>query len=167
MNKIKMISDCNNLTTFNIPRVAELSSRSNQFNLRTVRYSQEELIKIMNSSKYFGFVFDLKDKFGSHGIISYVIVKCISNEIVFIENWAMSCRVLERTTEQFIINKICHFLIQKNFKILKAEYIETKKNILVKDLYNNLGFLKEEDNNYFIYLDDYKKQDTYITQKNN
>lgn len=167
MNKIKMISDCNNLTTFNIPRVAELSSRSNQFNLRTVRHSQEELIKIMKSSEYFGFVFDLEDKFGSHGIISYVIVKRISNEIVFIENWAMSCRVLERTTEQFIINKICNFLIQKNFKILKAEYIETKKNILVKDLYNNLGFLKEEDGNNFIYLDDYKKQDTYITQKNN
>ena len=53
----------------------------------------------MNSTEYFGFVFDLEDKFGSHGIISYVIVKRISNDTVFIENWAMSCRVLERTME--------------------------------------------------------------------
>ena len=121
----------------------------------------------MNSSEYFGFVYDLEDKFGSHGIISYVIVKRISNNIVFIENWAMSCRVLERTTEQFIINKICHFFKQKNYKTLKAEYIETKKSILVKDLYNNLGFSFEGDSNYFISLDDYKEQDTYITQKNN
>ena len=167
MNKIKMISACNNLTTFNIPRVAELSSRSNQFNVRTVRYSQEELIKIMNSTEYFGFVFDLEDKFGSHGIISYVIVKRISNDTVFIENWAMSCRVLERTMEQFIINKIYHSLVQKNFKLLKAEYIETKKNILVKDLFNKLGFSREADNNYIIDLDDFKKQHTYITQKKN
>ena len=51
------------LNLFNIPRVSQLSQRSNQFNLRTVRYSEEDLVKIMNSDNYYGLVFNLKDKF--------------------------------------------------------------------------------------------------------
>ncbi len=165
MTKITMKSSLSNLNSFNIPRVSELSNRSNQFNLRTIRYSQSDLIKIMNSNKYFGFVFDLEDKFGSHGIVSYVIVKCFSDDEVFIENWAMSCRVLERSFEQYIINKILNFLKEKNYNVLLAEYIETKKNLLVKDIYNRLGFSKQKSNNYSISLKNFKKLKTYIKDK--
>ena len=63
MTKIEMKSSLDDLNSYNIPRVSELSNRSNQFNLRTVRYSQTDLTKIMNSKKYFGFVFGLEDKF--------------------------------------------------------------------------------------------------------
>ena len=73
--------------------------QSNQFNLRTVRYSEKELTEIMNSENQMGLVFDLSDKFGSHGIISYVIIKKVSKSEFFVENWAMSCRVLERGME--------------------------------------------------------------------
>ena len=162
MSKIGMISKFNNLNSFNIPRVSELSNRSNQFNLRTIRYSQTDLTKIMNSDNYFGFVFDLQDKFGSHGIVSYVIVKCVSNSEAFIENWAMSCRVLERSFEQYIINKILDFLNSKNYKTLSAEYIETKKNILVKGLYNKLEFSSKEENKFSISIQNFKKLKTYI-----
>ena len=167
MSKIGMISKCNNLNSFNIPRVSELSNRSNQFNLRTVRYSQTDLTKIMNSDNYFGFVFDLQDKFGSHGIVSYVIVKCVSNDEAFIENWAMSCRVLERSFEEYIINEILDFLKSKNYKTLLAEYIETKKNILVKDLYNKLEFSSEDDINFSISLQNFKTLKTYIKDNKN
>jgi FkbH-like protein len=167
MTKIGMKSKFNNLNSFNIPRVSELSNRSNQFNLRTIRYSQTDLTKIMNSDNYFGFVFDLEDKFGSHGIVSYVIVKCVSNDEVFIENWAMSCRVLERSFEQYIINKILNFLKPKKYKTLLAEYIETKKNLLVKDMYNKLGFSIQESNNYSISLKDFKTLKTYIKDNKN
>jgi FkbH-like protein len=165
MTKIGMKSRLTNLNSFNIPRVSELSNRSNQFNLRTIRYSQSDLMKIMNSNKYFGFVFDLEDKFGSHGIVSYVIVKSLSDDEVFIENWAMSCRVLERSFEQYIINKILNFFKEKNYNVLLAEYIETKKNLLVKDIYKTLGFSKQKSNNYSISLKNFKKLKTYIKEK--
>ena len=165
MNNIEMKSQMNSLSSFNIPRVSELSNRSNQFNLRTVRYSQTDLIEIMNSNKYFAFVFDLEDNFGAHGIVSYVIVKCVSNDKVFIENWAMSCRVLERSLEEYIINKILNFLKSKKYKTLSAEYIETKKNSLVKDLYNKLGFTKKGDNNFSISIQKFKTLKTYIKDK--
>jgi len=165
MTKIEMKSQLSSLNSFNIPRVSELSQRSNQFNLRTIRYSESDLLKIMKSENYFTFVFELDDRFGSHGIVSFVILKCISNEEVFIENWAMSCRVLERSFENYIINKISEFLKQKKYKIFLGEYIESKKNKLVENLYTKLSFSKLENNKYSIYLDEFIKLQTYITSK--
>mgnify|MGYP001499395695 CR=1 FL=1 len=167
MTKLGMKSKLSKLNSFNIPRVSELSNRSNQFNLRTIRYSQSDLMRIMNSNEYFGFVFDLEDRFGSHGIVSFVIVKCISNNEAFIENWAMSCRVLERSFEHYIINQILCFLKEKKYKILVAEYLETKKNSLVKNIYDDLGFSCIENNTYSIQLKDFKKLKTYIINNKN
>ncbi len=164
MIKINMKSQMNNLNSFNIPRVSELSNRSNQFNLRTVRYSQTDLTSIMNSKNYFTFVFDLEDKFGSHGVVSFLIVKSVSNDSAFIENWAMSCRVLERSFEEYILNKVLGFLKEKKFKVLNAEYIQTKKNSLVKDLYSKLGFTKLNDQNFSISLQKIKTLKTFVKE---
>jgi predicted enzyme involved in methoxymalonyl-ACP biosynthesis len=89
----------------------------------------------------------------------------LSDDEVFIENWAMSCRVLERSFEQYIINKILNFFKEKNYNVLLAEYIETKKNLLVKDIYKTLGFSKQKSNNYSISLKNFKKLKTYIKEK--
>ena len=140
MINLNMKSKVDLLNSFNIPRVSQLSQRSNQFNLRTIRYEDDELIQIMNSNDSYGLVFDLKDKFGDHGIISFMILKMTSENEVFIENWAMSCRVLERGMENFIINYLQEFCKFHSIKLITAEYIETPKNSLVKKLYEKLGF---------------------------
>jgi predicted enzyme involved in methoxymalonyl-ACP biosynthesis len=80
----------------------------------------------MNSDNFYGLVFDLKDKFGDHGIISFVILKMISSNEVFIENWAMSCRVLERGMENFIINYLQEFCVNKKIKTINY-YLKIKK----------------------------------------
>ena len=144
MKSLKMTSKVEFLNKFNIPRVSQLSYRSNQFNLRTIRYSEEELSKIMQSKKQYGLVFDLTDKFGSHGVVSYMILNEVSSEEIFIENWAMSCRVLERGMEEFIMNFIYNFATKNKYNLLNAEYLETKKNIIVKDLYKKLGFSSQK-----------------------
>lgn len=140
MTNLEMESKVEFLTKFNIPRVSQLSQRSNQFNLRTIRYSEEDLLEIMKSDNKYGLVFQLKDKFGAHGIISFVILEMISSDQVFIDNWAMSCRVLERGMENFIINHIQDFCISKEINQIISEYIRTPKNSLVKDLYLKLKF---------------------------
>ena len=140
MINLNMKSKVELLNSFNIPRVSQLSQRSNQFNLRTIRYTDDDLIKIMNSDDSYGLIFDLKDKFGDHGIISFLILKKISMNEVFIENWAMSCRVLERGMENLIINYLQKFCKSQNFKVIISEYLETPKNSLVKNLYTKLGF---------------------------
>ena len=161
MTNLKMTSEIELLTSFNIPRVSQLSHRSNQFNLRTIRYTENDLDRIMKSDNDYGLVFDLKDKFGSHGIISFVILNKISPKEIFIENWAMSCRVLERGMEQFILNYITEFSKKRGFSIVTAEYIETKKNIIVKDLYEKLGFSSFE-NKYELKISSQLKLETKI-----
>ena len=149
MSSLKMKSKVEFLNKYNIPRVSQLSQRSNQFNLRTVRYTDDELIQIMNSDDSFGLVFDLKDKFGDHGIISFLILRKTSLYEVFIENWAMSCRVLERGMENFIINYLKRICKNKKIENIIAEYCETPKNKLVKNLYPKLGF-KRLDKKYLL-----------------
>ncbi|GAA4753261.1 HAD-IIIC family phosphatase [Flavisolibacter ginsenosidimutans] len=127
------------LNDFTIPRAAQLSQRSNQFNLRTVRYTENDLQKIAASSLYASLVVRLKDKFGDYGIISFVVLKRAGSEL-FIETWLMSCRVLKRGVERLVLNHIVS--VAKNWKAntIIGEYLSTPKNALVKHHYEQLGF---------------------------
>ena len=165
MKSLEMTSKVEFLNKFNIPRASQLSYRSNQFNLRTIRYSEEKLNKIMNTKTYYGLVFDLNDKFGSHGIVSYLILNQISSKEIFIENWAMSCRVLERGMEQYILNYIYEFCKKNGYISITAEYIKTKKNIIVENLYKKLGFIKFQ-GNYQLNLNKKNYLKTYIKINN-
>jgi len=165
MINLNMKSKVELLNSFNIPRVSQLSQRSNQFNLRTIRYEDDDLIQIMNSNDSYGLVFDLKDKFGNHGIISFLILRKTSIDEVFIENWAMSCRVLERGMENFIINYLQEFCKSQNIEIITSEYLESSKNSLVKNLYEKLGFEFIE-NKYSLNTNNLKKLDTKIKTHN-
>jgi len=150
--------------TFNIPRISQLTQRSNQFNLRTVRYSEEGIKNIANSSSFFTLSFNLKDKFGDYGLISVIILKK-QEESLFIDTWIMSCRVLKRGVEQFALNQIVGFAKKSSFKRLIGEYIPTSKNGLVKDHYLNLGFVYG--NGYWIMdIDNYKPATCFINPEN-
>jgi FkbH-like protein len=124
---------------FNIPRVAQLTQRSNQFNLRTMRYSEADLRRFVATDSYTTLSFSLKDKYGDHGLISLVIL-CWNEDSVFIDTWIMSCRVLRRGVEHLVLNAIVDAAKQKDILRVVGEYIPTPKNALVHDHYCNLGF---------------------------
>ena len=161
LESLEMVSNIDSFNNFNTPRVAQLSQRSNQFNLRTVRYTEEDIIKLINSKSYFSFAFDLKDKFGEHGLICVVILKEQSENELFIETWLMSCRVLKRGMEKFVLNNLVSFAKKNDYKNLVGEYLQTNKNILVKDHYSDLGFKKSNDQ-WILKLDDYTELKTNI-----
>ncbi|PBQ31507.1 hypothetical protein CNR22_06920 [Sphingobacteriaceae bacterium] len=140
LKNLEMISVVEPFTKFNTPRVAQLSQRSNQFNLRTVRYTEADIETVAASENYFSFSFTLKDKFGDNGMICAVILKKENTETLFIDTWFMSCRVLKRGMENFVLNTISNFAKEKNYKFIKGEYLPTAKNGMVKDHYANLGF---------------------------
>lgn len=140
LDSLDMKSMVEEINQFSIPRVAQLSQRSNQFNLRTIRYSELELLDIIKSDDYFAFTFQLDDRFGGHGLISAVILKKHESNSLFIESWFMSCRVLKRSMEQFIMNFICDFCRKHEINTIIGEYIPTPKNGLVKNIYLDLGF---------------------------
>src|SRR5688572_18042012 len=125
---------------FTVPRIAQLSQRSNQFNLRTVRYTEEEIRNIAQSEDHYTISFSLNDVYGDYGLIAFVILQKKDDKTLFIDSWIMSCRVLKRGMESYTLNAIAEIARAHGFTKITGEYIPTKKNGIVKDHYEKLGF---------------------------
>ena len=149
---------------FHYPRIAQLTQRSNQFNLRTVRYTEAEIEAIANDNNRITLYFTLKDKFGDHGLISVVILDKQGQEL-FVSEWLMSCRVLKRGMEEFIINKILQTAADNGFRKVIGEYIPTPKNAMVKDLYEKMGFDRIAENRFEADVDRFQYHKTFITEE--
>ncbi len=143
LESLDMICHIEPFNRFNAPRVAQLSQRSNQFNLRTVRYTEADIEMLASSADHYNFTFTLKDKFGDNGLICVVILHKENSETLFIDTWLMSCRVLKRGMENFVLNTVTFFAKTNGFKSLKGEYLVTPKNGIVKNHYRDLGFREE------------------------
>jgi FkbH-like protein len=164
LKSLDMVSLVEPFNKFNKPRVAQLSQRSNQFNLRTVRYTDDDIEKLGTNEDYFTFTFTLEDKFGDNGLICVIILQKEDEKTLFIDTWFMSCRVLKRTMENFVLNTLVDFAVENNFETIKGEYLPTAKNEMVKDHYKNLGFA--ENGNYWeLDVASYENKNTYIDKK--
>lgn len=165
LKSLNMVSVVEGFTSFNTPRVAQLSQRSNQFNLRTVRYTDNEIADLGISDCHACFSFTLEDKFGDNGLICVVILEKRDKEALFINSWFMSCRVLKRGMEDFTLNTIVDWARQNGFKRLVGEYIPTRKNGMVKEHYLSLGFQKTGENTYELDVHSYQPRECYISKK--
>lgn len=145
LRNLEMVGEAKPFDSFHIPRISQLTQRSNQFNLRTIRYSEEEIAKIAGSDKYLTLYFTLRDKFGDHGLISVVIMEKRDDKTLFVDTWLMSCRVLKRTVEEYVINSIIKTASENGFNKVIGEYIPTAKNSMVSDIYEKMGFKKVND----------------------
>ena len=164
LKSLEMSSLVEPFNAFNTPRVAQLTQRSNQFNLRTIRYTEEEIAALVKDVSFMTIAFSLKDKFGDYGLISLVILKKMDKNEVFIDTWIMSCRVLKRNMENFVLNTIVQIAKQNSFSRIIGEYLPTQKNGMVKDHYLNLGF-KQVQNLWHLSVQDYIDKQCYIDKK--
>ena len=146
-----------------IERISQLTLRSNQFNLRTIRYSVAEVKEIMQDPAIETFSIELNDKFGNYGLISLVIVKLLDDETAFVDTWVMSCRVLKRTVEPLLMNEIVDRLRERGIKRIRGEYVPTEKNKLVKNLLPQMGFSSIGDDQYLLEIDSYHFLPTKIS----
>jgi FkbH-like protein len=164
LKSLDMLSLVERFNKFNTPRVAQLSQRSNQFNLRTVRYAESDIEMISQSKDYFTFAYTLEDKWGDNGLICVIILKKEDDQTLFIDTWFMSCRVLKRGMENFVLNTIVELAAKNKYKYLKGEYLPTAKNEMVKNHYSDLGF-KEQNNFWILDVDTYVPRKTFINIK--
>ena len=144
LKSLNMVSVVSGFTKFNIPRVAQLSQRSNQFNLRTVRYTDADIEVLANDPEVIDLSFTLEDKFGDNGLIAVVIMKPLDKETLFVDTWFMSCRVLKRGMENFTLNTMVDAAKAKGYKRIIGEYLPTPKNAMVAEHYPQLGFIRIE-----------------------
>ena len=123
------------------PRIAQLISKSNQFNLTTTRYSEAEVEVIENSADFYTRQIRLKDALGDNGMISVVVCRKESS-LWEIDTWLMSCRVLGRRVELAVLQDIARSAKAAGVYRLAGIYKPTPRNIIVKDHYEKLGFTK-------------------------
>lgn len=163
LNSLEMVAQANAFDAYHYPRIAQLTQRSNQFNLRTVRYTEQEIENVANDDKYITIYFTLKDKFGDHGLISAVIMEKREKEL-FVNTYLMSCRVLKRGMEEFIVNTMVETARNAGFERVVGEYIPTAKNAMVSDLYEKLGFTKIAENIFAADTETFKSNKTHIVK---
>ena len=126
-----------------LQRIVQLINKSNQFNLTTRRYTEEEVLAVMDDPDAFGLQLRLLDRFGDNGVIAIVIGRKRDGDL-WIDTWLMSCRVLGRQVEPTTLNLIAAEAKRLGARRLVGEYIPTKKNGMVKDHYAKLGFTVAE-----------------------
>ncbi len=167
LKTLNMVSTVSGFTKFNTPRVAQLSQRSNQFNLRTIRYTEADIEKMAADPDAIDLSFTLEDKFGDNGLIAVIIMKKQDEETLFVDTWFMSCRVLKRGMENFTLNTMVEYAKAKGYKKIIGEFIPTPKNKMVEMHYLNLGFSRmvPETNKYVLDLTTYAPKKCYITKK--
>ena len=166
LKSLNMVSVVSGFTKFNIPRVAQLSQRSNQFNLRTVRYTDADIETLANDPRVIDLSFTLKDKFGDNGLIAVVIMKPLDKETLFVDTWFMSCRVLKRGMENFTLNTMVEVAKTKGYKRIIGEYLPTPKNKMVENHYVSLGFTRIEGKKTALYeigVNSYKQKECSIS----
>ena len=121
-------------------RVSQLANKSNQYNLTTKRYTKEQIERISNDNDYITLYGCLKDRFGDNGLVS-VVIGHIEKEVVSIELWVMSCRVLRRDLEYAMMDCFINECDNKRVNRIVGYYYPTSKNRLVKDFYRMMGFV--------------------------
>ncbi|RDU22109.1 HAD-IIIC family phosphatase [Anaerosacchariphilus polymeriproducens] len=148
-----------------IERINQLINKTNQFNLTTIRYSEQEIKEMLDDDTYRFYLFNCKDKFGDNGIISLVITKT-ENGQAYIIMFTMSCRVMGRLIENYILDYVENDMKKFGYKEINAKYVYTQKSKPVETLYENLGYeiltANETLKEYRLNLDTKSKRTFYV-----
>ncbi len=150
-------------------RIAQLTNKSNQFNLTTKRCTQSEIEQFAAAKDYLTRYGKLEDKFGDNGVVSVVIGrKDAAAGALHLELWLMSCRVLKRDMEYAMMDSVVEACKACGIGTIYGYYYPTAKNGMVKEFYASLGFVKiredEEGNSCWKFEigEDYEKKNTVI-----
>lgn len=147
-------------------RIAQLTNKSNQFNLTTRRYTRADIERMANEPRYITLYGRLTDKFGDNGLISVVVGEKRECSL-HICLWLMSCRVLKRGMEQMMLDELAARAAADGCKELIGYYYKTAKNKMVADLYGTFGFEKiaqdGDDTVWRLNLAEYQKRGRFIS----
>ena len=122
-----------------LPRVTQLINKTNQFNLTTRRYTEEQVRAMASSPDWWCRWFRLDDRFGDHGLIGVILAR--KDPLQWrVDTWLMSCRVLGRRMEDFMGACLLSAARDEGAAAVVGEYVPSEKNVLVRDLYRRIGF---------------------------
>lgn len=171
LTSLDMVGVIDDFLPIYLPRITQLTNKSNQFNLTTRRFTTSEMEEVFADESYIRLYGKLTDKFGDNGIVSVVIGK-INGDTLDVILWLMSCRVLKRDMEYAMLDNLVERAQEKGIREIKGYYYPTAKNKMVKELYADFGFTKiseDEEGNTVWSLETagYKNKNNYIKVERN
>ena len=163
LKSIKLKPKMINLNKDNIARASQMTLKTNQFNLRTKRYSISEIQKFGKSKEYTVKLIQLSDLYGDHGIVGLIILKKLNNSSIFIDTFLISCRVFGRYLETWMLYQLKRLYKKNNSITIYGELLITEKNKQIcerfltdhsfKKLINKNKFFKSYQNIFFSKID--------------
>lgn len=152
----------------NIDRIAQLTQKTNQFNLTTKRYTETQVESFMNNDKMRVFSFDVRDKFGDSGLTAVCILALHGD--AFVDTFLMSCRIMGRNLEKAIMDVLVAECRKLQCDRMRSQYLKTAKNAVVSTFYDEMGFTaileENEERCYELRIPEYNyNQLNYITIK--
>ncbi len=122
-----------------LPRIAQLIGKTNQFNLTTRRHGMAQLEVFVQDASYVHLALRLRDRYADHGLVSVIIARH-QGDLLDIDTWLMSCRVIGRTVEATMLEHLCRRAAQLGCTFLQGTYIPSEKNAMAADAYAKYGF---------------------------
>jgi FkbH-like protein len=158
------------ITPLELGRVAQLINKTNQFNPTTKRCTVEELTEIASMPDNIALRFRLVDRFGDNGLVSAMILRPAPDDagVLDIYLWVMSCRVFGRPVEFETMNIAVEAARRRGVRAIRAEYVPSKKNGVVADLYKSLGFSRvstEGTSQWTINVAEYVARQTFLERR--
>jgi FkbH-like protein len=130
-------------TELSIPRIAQLTQKTNQFNLTAKRYTEAD-IRAFIELRHWVYTIAINDRFGDHGITGSIIITIDhENRSAIIDTLLLSCRVLGKGIEEAFLNAMLNKLKESGIYLVYGTYIKTAKNEQVKDYYSRIGFVPD------------------------
>ena len=164
LRSLKLVVERAELDDSRLDRIAQMHGKTNQFNLTTIRYTRQNLDKLIQEG-YKIYAYNVKDKFGDYGLVAVAIVDSNKCEI---NSFLMSCRVMGKLIENYVIDQIENDFIKMGNDVLYAKYIKTMKNAPVEKLFDGLGYtiVKKDDKetDYQIKLNERPARQYYVNE---
>jgi FkbH-like protein len=139
LDSLEMTAEIDVFNATYMERIAQLTNKTNQFNLTTRRYTVANLQASVADNKNIGIYGKLTDRFGDNGLIS-IVLGHVDKTDLHLDLWLMSCRVLKRDMEVAMLDDLVERALQRNVQRLIGYYLPTDKNVMVADHYEKLGF---------------------------
>ena len=165
LKSIKLKAKKIKINSSTISRAVQMTQKTNQFNLRTARYTQKDIEKLQKNKKNIIFLVNLEDVYGDHGIVGLIIGKHLNKESIFLDTFLISCRVLGRNLESWMLRELKRSAKKFKYLDIYAEYIKTKKNVIAKEVLTKHSFKKISKNKKEKVLSNIKLQDELYYSK--
>lgn len=143
LDSLEMTATIRGFEPLYIQRIAQLTNKSNQFNLTTLRCSEDDIRGMADDPSWLCLYGKLVDKFGDNGVVT-VVAGQAEGEILHLRLWLMSCRVLKRGMEDAMMDAVVADAAARGLKTIRGYYYPTAKNGMVKEFYAGMGFTQVE-----------------------